>query len=101
MRTDTGAASFQRCRGSASTLRVWHYDAGAAADVTFRVHTDRAAYTGRALRRIVEPGELRIQVGTSAGDLPCEGSVELTGKVREAGAGHRLVTPVEVRPADS
>ncbi|GGN69207.1 glycosyl hydrolase [Actinoplanes lobatus] len=75
--------------------------AGAAADVTFAVHTDRTAFTGRDMRRLVEPGELRILVGTSAGDLPCEGSVELTGPVRPAGADRRLVTGVEVRPADS
>jgi beta-glucosidase len=75
--------------------------AGTAADVTFRVHTDRTAFTGRGMRRIVEPGELRIQVGTSAADLPCEGSVEITGETRPAGPGHRLVTPVEVRAADS
>ncbi|MFC7533715.1 glycoside hydrolase family 3 N-terminal domain-containing protein [Actinoplanes sp. GCM10030250] len=75
--------------------------AGAAADVTFRVHTDRVAYTGRRMRRIVEPGELRISVGTSAGDLPCQGTITLTGKVREAGTGRRLDTPVEVLPAQS
>ncbi|MEV6305980.1 glycoside hydrolase family 3 N-terminal domain-containing protein [Actinoplanes sp. NPDC051861] len=75
--------------------------AGAAADVTFRVHTDRTAYTGRALRRIVDAGELRISVGTSAADLPCTGSVTLTGKTRETGSGRRLATPVEVVHADS
>ncbi|WP_433831890.1 glycoside hydrolase family 3 N-terminal domain-containing protein [Actinoplanes sp. CA-015351] len=74
---------------------------GAAADVVFAVHTDRAAFTGRRMRRIVEPGELRVLVGVSAGDLPCEGSVELTGDLREAGPGRRLVTPVEVLPVDS
>ncbi|MFC6568069.1 glycoside hydrolase family 3 N-terminal domain-containing protein [Actinoplanes utahensis] len=75
--------------------------AGAAADVTFRVHTDRTAFTGRDLRRIVEPGELRVLVGTSAADLPCAGVVELTGPVRRAGADRVLSTPVEVRQADS
>jgi beta-glucosidase-like glycosyl hydrolase len=74
---------------------------GAAADVVFTVHTDRTAFTGRRMRRIVEPGELRILVGTSAGDLPCAGSVELVGDVREAPAGRRLTTGVEVRPVDS
>ncbi|KUL33332.1 glycoside hydrolase family 3 N-terminal domain-containing protein [Actinoplanes awajinensis] len=71
--------------------------AGAEADVTFRVHTDRTAFVGRDLRRVVEPGDLRILVGTSAGDLPCTASVRLTGPVREAGPERRLVTPVEVR----
>ncbi|MEU4562633.1 glycoside hydrolase family 3 N-terminal domain-containing protein [Actinoplanes sp. NPDC023936] len=74
---------------------------GAAADVVFTVHTDRTAFTGARMRRIVEPGELRISVGVSAGDLPCTGSVELTGAVREAGPGRQLITGVQVRPADS
>jgi beta-glucosidase len=75
--------------------------AGAAADVTFQVHTDRTAFTGRDLRRIVEPGDLRILVGTSAGDLPCSATVRLTGPARPAGADRRLTTPVEVKPIES
>jgi beta-glucosidase-like glycosyl hydrolase len=75
--------------------------AGAAAEVAFRVHTDRTAFTGRDLRRIIEPGELRVLAGTSAADLPCEAVVELTGPVRLAGPGRVMLTPVEVRRADS
>ncbi|WP_229830836.1 glycoside hydrolase family 3 N-terminal domain-containing protein [Actinoplanes ianthinogenes] len=75
--------------------------AGAGAQVTFHVHTDRTAFAGRDLRRVVEPGDLRILVGTSAGDLPCEATVRLTGPVRPAGADRRLVTPAEVRPIES
>ena len=74
--------------------------AGASADVTFRVHTDRAAFTGRDLRRIVEPGELRILAGTSAADLPCEAVVELTGPTRPVGSDRVLSTPAEVGPAE-
>jgi beta-glucosidase len=44
---------------------------GAAADVSFRVHADRTAYTGPDLRRIVEPGEVEVMIGTSSLDLPC------------------------------
>ncbi|BEL07638.1 glycoside hydrolase family 3 N-terminal domain-containing protein [Actinoplanes sichuanensis] len=72
--------------------------AGAAADVVFHVHTDRTAFTGRALKRIVEPGELRVLAGTSAGDLPCAATVELTGPTRPVGPGRVITTPVEVRP---
>ncbi|TWG24587.1 glycoside hydrolase family 3 N-terminal domain-containing protein [Actinoplanes teichomyceticus] len=75
--------------------------AGAGADVTFRVHTDRTAFAGRDLRRVVEPGELRVLVGTSAGDLPCTATVRLTGPARPAGPDRRLVTPVEVQPLAS
>jgi beta-glucosidase-like glycosyl hydrolase len=75
--------------------------AGAGAEVTFAVHTDRTAFTGRDLRRVVEPGDLRILVGTSAGDLPCQATVRLTGPVRAVGADRRLTTPVTVRPTRS
>jgi beta-glucosidase-like glycosyl hydrolase len=72
--------------------------AGASAEVVFHVHTDRTAFTGRDLKRIVEPGELRVLAGTSAGDLPCAATVELTGPIRPAGPGRVITTPVEVRP---
>ena len=72
---------------------------GAAADVRFRVHADRTAFTGRDLRRIVEPGEIEVLVGTSAADLPCRARVRLTGPLREVGADRRLVTPVDVSAA--
>ncbi len=69
-------------------------------EVRFRVHADRTAFTGRDLRRIVEPGEIEVLVGTSAADLPCRGTVRLTGPVRVVGHDRRLVTPVEVIPAE-
>jgi beta-glucosidase len=69
---------------------------GAAADVTFRVHADRTAFTGPGYERIVEPGDVEVLVGTSATDLPCRGTVRLTGPVRTVGPDRRLVTPVEL-----
>ena len=71
-------------------------DPGAAADVRFRLHADRTAFTGPDLRRIVEPGDVEVLVGTSADDLPCRGKVRLTGPLREVGADRQLVTPVDV-----
>jgi beta-glucosidase len=75
-----------------------HLEAGGAADVRFRVHTDRTAFTGRDLRRIVEPGDIEIHVGTSAADLPVCATVRLTGDERVVGHDRRLVTPVEIDP---
>ncbi|MFG1820162.1 glycoside hydrolase family 3 N-terminal domain-containing protein [Kribbella sp. NPDC049174] len=71
---------------------------GAAADVTFRVHTDRTAYTGPDLRRIVEPGDVEVMIGTSSQDLPCRAFVRVTGDVRVVGHDRRLTTPVQVTP---
>ncbi|MDN5766903.1 MAG: glycoside hydrolase family 3 C-terminal domain-containing protein [Humibacillus sp.] len=64
--------------------------------VTFRVHADRASFTGRDLRRIVEPGEIRLLVGTSSEDLPCSATVRMTGPLRVVSGGRVMVTPVEV-----
>jgi beta-glucosidase len=69
---------------------------GAGATVSFRVHADRTAFTGRELERIVEPGDLEVLVGTSAEDLPCRGTVRLIGPVRVVGHDRRLDTPVTV-----
>ncbi|WP_433443906.1 glycoside hydrolase family 3 N-terminal domain-containing protein [Nonomuraea sp. CA-141351] len=71
-------------------------EAGASARVTFRVHADRTAFTGRDLRRIVEPGDIEVLAGTSAADLPCRGTVRLTGPARVVGHDRRLMTPVSV-----
>ena len=71
---------------------------GAASDVTFRVHADRTAYTGPDLRRIVEPGDVEVMLGTSSQDLTCRAVVRVTGDVRVVGHNRRLTTPVEVTP---
>lgn len=71
---------------------------GAAMDVTFRVHSDRTAYTGPDLTRIVEPGDIELLVGTSSADLPCRGTVRLTGEVRLVGHDRTMVTPVDLTP---
>jgi beta-glucosidase len=62
--------------------------------VGFRLHADRTAFTGRELERIVEPGELELLVGTSSAELPCRGSVRLTGAARTVGHDRRMDTPV-------
>ena len=71
---------------------------GSAVRVEFRVHADRTAFTGRRLQRIVEPGDVEVLVGTSAADLPCRGTVRLTGAVRVVGHDRALGTPVRVIP---
>jgi hypothetical protein len=73
-------------------------EAGEGRDVTFQVHADRTAFTGRDYQRIVEPGDIEVLAGTSAGDLPCRGTVRLTGPLRAVGNDRRLTTPVEISP---
>jgi len=74
-------------------------EADAAANVTFTVHTDRTAFTGADMNRIVEPGQLDLLVGTSVADISCRGTIWLTGVTRRVGAGRALLTPVSVTVA--
>ncbi len=67
-----------------------------AVDVRFRVHADRTAYTNRDLERIVEPGDIEVLVGNSSANLPCRGTVRLTGRTRVVGPDRQLTTPVDV-----
>jgi beta-xylosidase len=69
--------------------------------VTFRVHADRAAYTGRDLTRKVESGELEVLVGTSVADLPCRSTVRLTGPTRVVGADRTLTTPITIERSET
>jgi beta-glucosidase len=72
---------------------------GEAADVEFGVHADRTAFPDRALRRVVEPGDVDVLVGTSATDLPCRARIRLTGSLRVVAPDRRLTTPVTISPA--
>ena len=73
---------------------------GQASRVTFRLHADRTAFTGRdpsAGTRVVEPGEIRVAVGGASDRLPLQGSFTLTGPERTVGPGRVLDTPAEIR----
>ncbi|WP_328480203.1 glycoside hydrolase family 3 C-terminal domain-containing protein [Streptomyces sp. NBC_00377] len=70
--------------------------AGESARVTFRFHADLSAFTDRAGRRVVEPGDLQLRLGTSSGQTRETARVRLTGPVREVGAERRLHCEVEV-----
>jgi len=72
---------------------------GEARDVRFRVHADRTAFPDLDMALVVAPGELDVQVGTSAADLPCRGTVRITGPRRVVGHDRRLDTPVDLGPA--
>jgi beta-xylosidase len=71
-------------------------EAGESARVAFRLHADRTAFTGTDLRRIVEPGEIHLMVGSSSEDIRARGAVRLTGDVRVASPERVLTTPCSV-----
>jgi len=58
--------------------------------VTFRVSSDLTAFTGRDLRRRVEPGAFTLSFGRSAGELVAQLPVALGGDVRHVDHTRRL-----------
>ena len=69
------------CAGSGgSTL-----EPGECRTVAFRLSTEQLSYVGADLRRVVEPGRVSVQVGTSSVDLP------LAAKLAAARPGLELV----------
>jgi beta-glucosidase len=71
-------------------------DAGETRVVEFEVHTDMAAFTGRDLRRRVEPGDLTLTVARSAGDRGIPVQVALRGDERIVDSTRTMTTPVRV-----
>jgi beta-xylosidase len=69
-------------------------DPGQARRVTFRLHADRTAFSGRTGTRVVEPGEIRVAIGGASDQLPLQGSFTLRGPERAVGAGRVLDTQV-------
>ncbi|MGX9889405.1 glycoside hydrolase family 3 N-terminal domain-containing protein [Streptomyces sp. NPDC002276] len=69
---------------------------GEEATVRFHVHTDRLAFTGLAGRRIVEPGEILLRIGSSSLDTPVRETVQLVGEERDAAVLRQHSVPVSV-----
>lgn len=69
---------------------------GERATVRFHVHTDRLAFTGLAGTRIVEPGEILLEAGSSSLDTPARGTIQLVGDERDATVLRQHAVPVSV-----
>jgi beta-xylosidase len=67
---------------------------GQARRVVFQLHADRTAFHGRSGTRIVEPGLIEIQVGSSSADITLTGTLALRGQERVVAADRVLTTPV-------
>ncbi|MFD3582686.1 glycoside hydrolase family 3 N-terminal domain-containing protein [Streptomyces sp. NPDC058683] len=72
---------------------------GEEATVRFHVHTDRLAFTGLAGRRVVEPGEILLEAGSSSLDTPVRTAIRLVGEERDARVLRQHGVPVSVERA--
>jgi beta-xylosidase len=77
-------------------LRV-DLEPGRAADVRFDLHTDRLAYTGADLRRVVEAGAVDLLIGSSVREIRLRTRCELVGPDRFVGPDRVLTTPAVAR----
>lgn len=69
---------------------------GKRARVTFRIPVDMLNFTGMTGRRIVEPGQFDLAIGSSSVDLRLRASVEAVGKTRTLGRDWRMESHCEV-----
>ena len=65
-------------------------------NVTFTMSADMLAFTGLDYKKIIEPGEIKVMIGSSSEDIRLESSFILTGEKRYPGENRKLITDVEV-----
>ena len=71
-------------------------EAGECRRVRFELSAEQLAFTAIDYRRVVEPGDVAIQVGTSSADLALATTITLAGPVVEVPVRTRFVTPSSV-----
>ena len=74
---------------------------GETKQVEFALHADLTSFTGRAGRRIVEPGAVQLWVGASSTDIRTTLELTVTGGRREVGFDRVLTAEVEVTTVDA
>jgi beta-xylosidase len=67
--------------------------------VTFALAAEQLAFTGLDGRLVLEPGRVRVMVGTSSADLPCQAELEITGEATVLARRSRYLTEVTVTRA--
>jgi beta-glucosidase len=77
-------------------FRRVHLAAGERRRVTFRLAAEQLAFTGLDGQLVLEPGLVRVMVGTSSSDLPCQADLELTGETAVLARRSRYLTEVAV-----
>ena len=73
---------------------------GQAETVCFDIHTDRFAFVGAALDRVIEPGTIELHAGSSSADIRSAATLDLQGPARTVPGSRRLVTSVRAQPHD-
>jgi len=89
------ARTYESLKGARrAIMHVYNSTSAAQRRVVFRLHADRTAFHGRDGARVVEPGLIEVQVGSSSADARLTGALILDGPERSVAADRVLTTPV-------
>lgn len=92
----TGASVTRPVAALVAYARV-ELDPGESAEVRFTVPASRLAYSDRAMRRVVEPGEMELRLGPSCASVDATLPLRITGPTYELSVDDARVVGVEVR----
>ncbi|RJP22485.1 MAG: hypothetical protein C4520_08260 [Candidatus Abyssobacteria bacterium SURF_5] len=67
--------------------------------ITFKLPADLFSFIGIDYKRVVEPGQMRIMLGSSSEDIRLEGDLTLVGSVREICERRALMSEISVGAA--
>ncbi len=73
-----------------------HLAPGERRTVSWRLSSEQLSYVGVDYRRIIEPGRVRLFVGSSSADLPLSADLDLVGPVVQLPVRRHFLTPVTV-----
>ena len=92
-----GIASVARPGAQLVAYVSFDVEPGESAVVRFTVPESRLAYSDRAMRRVVEPGDVELRLGPSCAEVDEAVALRITGPVYELSVGDARVVDVEVR----
>lgn len=90
----TGASVTRPLAALVAYARV-ELDPGESAEIRFTVPASRLAYSDRAMRRVVEPGEVELRLGPSCAEVDEAVRLRVTGPTYELGPDDARVVEVE------
>lgn len=71
-------------------------NAGETARVSFELGINQLGFYNRNMKYIVEPGEIKIMLGSSSEDIRLEGKFEISGKTTDVSDAKEFLTAVSV-----
>ena len=70
---------------------------GQQALVSFKVPVNLLAFVDSQQHWVVEPGEIKLMIGSSSADLRLQGSFNIAGDITDVGANRAYLSAVDIR----